>query len=92
MLRAWPLGARTLSPDTTREAQVFRQIGAGEILIILAVLMFLFGAKRLPELARSLGKSARELRRGMQEGHEGSGPTEEAAPILSDSNPNGETR
>ena len=46
---------------------MFRQIGAGEIIIIVVVLVFLFGAKKLPELARSLGKSARELRRGLRE-------------------------
>ncbi len=46
---------------------MFKQIGAGEIILILAVLLLLFGAKKLPDLARSLGRSARELRRGMQE-------------------------
>ncbi|WKZ82962.1 MAG: twin-arginine translocase TatA/TatE family subunit [Acidimicrobiia bacterium] len=46
---------------------MFRQIGAGEIILILAVLLLLFGAKKLPELARSLGKSARELRRGLKD-------------------------
>ncbi|OFW63738.1 MAG: preprotein translocase [Actinobacteria bacterium RBG_16_67_15] len=46
---------------------MFKQIGAGEIILILAVLLLLFGAKKLPELARSLGKSARELRKGMHD-------------------------
>jgi sec-independent protein translocase protein TatA len=46
---------------------MFRQIGTGEILLILAVLILLFGARKLPELARSLGRSARELRKGMEE-------------------------
>ena len=45
---------------------MFRNIGAGEILLILAVLILLFGAKKLPDLARSLGRSARELRKGME--------------------------
>lgn len=39
-----------------------------ELLIILAILLLIFGAKRLPELARSIGTSARELRKGMSEG------------------------
>ena len=43
------------------------KIGAGEILLVLAVLLLLFGSKKLPELARSLGRSARELRKGMHE-------------------------
>lgn len=43
-------------------------IGAPELLIILAVLLLMFGARRLPGLARSLGKSSREFRKGMAEG------------------------
>ena len=34
-------------------------IGWGEMLVILAVVLILFGAKRLPELAQSMGKSLR---------------------------------
>jgi sec-independent protein translocase protein TatA len=56
---------------------MFKQIGAGEIILILAVLLLLFGAKKLPELARSLGKSARELRKGM---HEDDDPPESDPP------------
>jgi sec-independent protein translocase protein TatA len=47
---------------------MFRQIGPGEIIIIVVVLVFLFGAKKLPELARSIGKSVKELRSGLKEG------------------------
>lgn len=49
---------------------MFRQIGTGEIILIVVVLVFLFGAKKLPELARSLGRSVRELRGGLKEGLE----------------------
>lgn len=42
------------------------RIGAGEIILVLAVLLLLFGAKKLPDLARSLGKSARELKKGLR--------------------------
>ena len=42
-------------------------IGWTEILIILLVILLLFGAKRLPELARSLGKSLREFKKGRDE-------------------------
>jgi sec-independent protein translocase protein TatA len=38
-----------------------------DLLIILAIVLLLFGAKRLPELSRSLGSSARELRKGLSE-------------------------
>ena len=36
-----------------------------DLLIILAIVLLLFGAKRLPDLARGLGTSARELRKGL---------------------------
>ncbi len=38
-----------------------------DLLIILAVVLLLFGAKKLPELSRSLGTSARELRKGLND-------------------------
>ncbi|MFE7776172.1 Sec-independent protein translocase subunit TatA [Streptomyces sp. NPDC057445] len=41
---------------------MFRQIGPTEIILILVVVVLLFGAKKLPEMARSLGKSARILK------------------------------
>ncbi len=46
---------------------MFRQIGTGEILLIAAVLVLFFGAARLPDLARSIGRSAKELRRGFHD-------------------------
>ena len=42
-------------------------IGAPELIIILVILLLLFGAKRLPEMARSMGKSTREFKKGMTE-------------------------
>jgi len=42
--------------------------GPFEILLILFVILLLFGAKRLPELARSLGKSLSEFKKGKEEG------------------------
>ncbi|MBI4355868.1 MAG: twin-arginine translocase TatA/TatE family subunit [Candidatus Omnitrophica bacterium] len=42
-------------------------IGFGELLIILLVLLLLFGARRLPEIGRSLGRSIQEFKRGMKE-------------------------
>ncbi len=40
-------------------------IGATEILILLTIVLLLFGAKRIPALARSLGSGAREFREGL---------------------------
>jgi sec-independent protein translocase protein TatA len=41
-----------------------------EWLIILLVVLLIFGARKLPQLARSLGASAKEFRKGIQEGAE----------------------
>jgi sec-independent protein translocase protein TatA len=41
---------------------MFGKIGAPEIILILVVIVLLFGAKKLPDMARSLGKSARILK------------------------------
>lgn len=38
---------------------MFRQIGPPELLIILLIVVLLFGAKKLPETARGLGRSLR---------------------------------
>lgn len=38
---------------------MFRQFGAQELLIILLIVVLLFGAKKLPETARGLGRSLR---------------------------------
>ena len=42
--------------------------GPLELLLILLVVLVLFGAKRLPDLARSLGKSLSEFKKGKEEG------------------------
>lgn len=41
--------------------------GTTELLIILAIILLLFGSKKLPELSKSLGQSMKELRKGMSE-------------------------
>jgi TatA/E family protein of Tat protein translocase len=42
--------------------------GGPELIIILVVLLFLFGARKLPELARSMGQASKEFKAGMKEG------------------------
>ena len=42
--------------------------GIQELLIVLVIVLLLFGAKRVPELARSLGRSLKEFKRGQAEG------------------------
>ena len=39
-------------------------LGPPELLLILAAVFLLFGAKKVPDLARSLGQAQREFRRG----------------------------
>ena len=39
-----------------------------ELLIILLIVLLIFGAAKLPALARSLGASAKEFRKGVEEG------------------------
>ncbi len=39
-------------------------LGVPELLLILAIVLVFFGKDRLPELARSIGSAARELRAG----------------------------
>ena len=45
-------------------------IGYGELLIILVLALLLFGAKRIPEIAKSIGKSINAFKSGMREGQE----------------------
>jgi sec-independent protein translocase protein TatA len=46
------------------------RLSTPELLIILAVVLLLFGARKLPDLARSLGASAKEFRKGIEQGGE----------------------
>ncbi len=43
------------------------QLGPGEILIILLVILLLFGANKIPELARALGKARKEFKKALEE-------------------------
>ena len=45
-----------------------QNLGAPELLVILVVVFLLFGAKKLPDLARSLGRSMGEFKKGREEG------------------------
>jgi sec-independent protein translocase protein TatA len=58
-------------------------LGMPELLIILALVLVLFGAKKVPEMARGLGQGLKEVRRAMREAAE----DEEAHARLSDTAP-----
>jgi sec-independent protein translocase protein TatA len=42
--------------------------GMGELLVILVILLLVFGASRLPKLAKSIGEAGGELRKGFEGG------------------------
>ena len=42
-------------------------MGAGEMIFVMVVLLLIFGAKRLPELGSGLGKGIREFKRSMND-------------------------
>lgn len=69
----------------------FLNMGGGEIMLILAVVLLLFGGKKLPELARGLGKGIREfkdasdgVKREIQRNINAAGIDEEVNSVISD--------
>ena len=47
---------------------MFKNFNGWEIIIVLVIILLLFGARKLPDLARSIGASAKEFRKGLDEG------------------------
>ena len=46
---------------------MFENLGMGELLIILIVVLLLFGSKKIPEIAQGLGKGIREFKKSIKE-------------------------
>jgi sec-independent protein translocase protein TatA len=46
---------------------MFENIGFGELLVILLVILIFFGAKKIPEIAHSFGKGINEFKKGLKE-------------------------
>ncbi len=46
---------------------MFGGLGTWEILLVLLVVLLVFGAKRIPEIAQGLGKGIREFRKAAKE-------------------------
>jgi sec-independent protein translocase protein TatA len=46
---------------------LLRNIGSTELLVIAAILLVLFGGKKLPELARGIGDSIKEFRKAAKD-------------------------
>jgi sec-independent protein translocase protein TatA len=53
-------------------------LGAPELLIILAVVLLLFGSTRLPKLAKSLGQASKEFKKGVDGEDDDSSETKSA--------------
>ena len=62
-------------------------MGVTELLIVLTIILLVFGAKRLPQLGRSLGRGVRDFRVGMAEA---SGEGDDAAELRARKNEAGE--
>jgi len=46
------------------------RFGLTEIIIIAAILVFIFGARKIPELARGMGLGIKEFKKGLAEGEQ----------------------
>ena len=63
----------------------FGSLGGTELIIALVIILLLFGAKRIPELAKGLGSGVREFRAGTRgEGVEDKGKKEEELSVGGD--------
>lgn len=59
--------------------------GLWQILIVVLIVVLVFGAKKIPEIARSLGRSSGEFKKGLKEGAEAANEkTDELKKSLSD--------
>lgn len=50
-------------------------LGTKEIIIIAVIIVLLFGAKKVPELAKGIGQAVRHIRGGFKDEAEGDGDT-----------------
>ena len=46
---------------------MFQNFGTGEIIIIALIILLLFGAKKIPEMAKGIGKGIKEFKKGINE-------------------------
>jgi sec-independent protein translocase protein TatA len=46
---------------------ILPNMGVPELVVILAIVFLLFGAKQMPEIARSIGRSLQEFKKGVKD-------------------------
>lgn len=56
-------------------------VGTGELIVILCILLVLFGGKKLPEIARNLGKGMQEFKRALHSPEEAEEPEKKEAVV-----------
>jgi sec-independent protein translocase protein TatA len=60
--------AGSLRPETQKGAVMFGRLGLPEMLVILFIIILIFGANRLPDIGRGIGKGIRNFKDATKEG------------------------
>ena len=66
MVLSWATGGKNELRGTQRGKELFG-LGLTELIIILLIVFFLFGGRKLPEISRALGLSIRNFKKGLHE-------------------------
>jgi sec-independent protein translocase protein TatA len=56
-------------------------IGTGELMVVLAILLVIFGGAKLPQLARNLGQAQKEFKQGLKDGADSDTPDSGSSPV-----------
>jgi sec-independent protein translocase protein TatA len=57
----------TVSSDLSQIEEAMPTMGAPELIVIAVIMLIIFGAGKLPDVAKQLGQASRELRSAMSE-------------------------
>ena len=55
---------------------MFGRLGIPELIIILAIIILIFGANRLPEIGRGIGRGIKNFKESTREGQDGKAPND----------------